>query len=71
MKVLPESGLYRERARACLSGFSDSFSFFGLFGSFGPNNGINQTNKIDQTDLLNPSPRSQYWGQEKGPGYLF
>jgi hypothetical protein len=48
--MLPESGLYRERAGACLSG---SFSFFGLFGSFGSNNEINQTNKIDQTYEIN------------------
>jgi hypothetical protein len=53
VKVLQESGLYRERAWACLSGSSGSFSFFGLFGSFGPNNEINQTNKIDQTDEIN------------------
>ena len=53
MKVLQEPRLYRERARACLSGFSGSFSFLGLFGSFGPNNEINQTNKIDLTDEIN------------------
>ena len=53
MKVLPEPRLYRERAWACLSGFSGSFSFFGLFGSFGSNSEINQTNKIDQTGEIN------------------
>jgi len=60
MRMLPEPELYRERAWACLTGFSGSFSFFGLFGSFGSNNEVNQTNKIDQTDQPAPRLRHRY-----------